>query len=73
MESPVLLADSVYWLGSVDTSDFLQINVYMVFRNGRALLIDPGPKGIFPQIRKALEKLIPPGGAFRDCSFQSES
>ncbi len=58
-DSPVLLADSVYWLGSTNASDFLQINVYLVFRNGKALLIDPGPKDIFPQIRRALESLLP--------------
>ena len=58
-DSPVLLADSVYWLGSTDTSNFLQINVYLIYRNGKALLIDPGPKDIFPQIRRALESILP--------------
>ena len=58
-ESPVLLADSVYWLGSTETSNFLQINVYLIYRDGKAILIDPGPKDIFPQIRSALETILP--------------
>ncbi len=57
--APVEIADSIYWLGSTNVSDFLQINTYMVYRNGKGIVIDPGPRKYFKETLTALEEIAP--------------
>ncbi len=58
-EAPQQIADSVFWLGSTDVSDFLQINIYLIYRNGMGIVIDPGPRNIFKQTLKAVREIAP--------------
>ena len=54
---PVKLNDSLYWLGMGGNPGFLQVNVYMIYRDGVGVLIDPGPSVRFEEIKKASESI----------------
>ncbi|MDC7239044.1 MAG: response regulator [Spirochaetales bacterium] len=57
--APRQIADNIYWLGSVKYEDFLQINCYLIYKEGKGVIVDPGPIDIFSSILKALEKVCP--------------
>ncbi len=57
--APRLIAESVYWLGTEDNFGSLLANVYMIYRNGKALIIDPGPRSDFKAVLRAAEKVAP--------------
>lgn len=56
---PIPVADGVWWLGSSDSSDFLQVNAYFVYREGIGIVFDPGPVGRFREIHAAAMSLAP--------------
>jgi len=56
-QGPVKLNDSLYWLGMGGNPGFLQVNVYMIYRDGVGILIDPGPSARFEEIKKACDSI----------------
>ena len=56
---PVEITNSVFWLGVSDSEDFLQANVFLIYRNGQGILIDPGPRRYFRETLRALEEVTP--------------
>lgn len=56
---PVQIAEGLYWLGVDDRDNLLQINAYLLIRNGMAVLFDPGPVPLFSKIQRSLLSLIP--------------
>ena len=57
--APHQVTDHIFWLGSVKYEDFLQINCYLFYKNGQAVIVDPGPVDIFSSVQKAVEKICP--------------
>lgn len=49
----------VFWLGIADETAF-RCNVYMVCDGGEAILIDPGGKLFFSQVRERVAQILPP-------------
>ncbi|MDC7221173.1 MAG: response regulator [Spirochaetales bacterium] len=58
-EAPRRIGESVYWLGSTDNSDGFLINIYLVYRQGKGVLIDPGPRSVFKETLAALRQIAP--------------
>lgn len=58
-KGPVQIAENIYWVGAEDPQDALQINVYLLIKKGKGVLIDPGPVPQFPDIRDALSSILP--------------
>ncbi len=63
-DSPVLLFDnrqghSVYWLGIAGETAF-RCNTYLVVDGEEGLLIDPGARYAFDEIRTRVEQVLPP-------------
>jgi len=60
-KKPVLLfkeeGHSIYWLGTAEESAF-RCNVYLILDGDQALLIDPGGKYFFEEVKKRLQQLI---------------
>ncbi len=57
--APRLIADSTYWLGSVDNTDSRQTNIYLIYRRGQGIIIDPGPRSVFRETLAALREIAP--------------
>jgi flavorubredoxin len=53
--APVKVNESVYWLGSTETSELLQVNIYLILRENEAFLIDPGH---VPSFEKSYEAFM---------------
>jgi diguanylate cyclase (GGDEF)-like protein len=56
-KAAVQLSESLFWLGMGENPDFLQINVYMLYRNGKAIIIDPGPLTGFKEVAAAADSI----------------
>lgn len=63
MERPTRLYDanghSIYWLGITDETAF-RCNAYLILDRNEAILVDPGSKQYFPQIRQRVAQILPP-------------
>ncbi len=64
MERPTCLyaADGheIYWLGITEETAF-RCNVYLIRDGAEAILIDPGNRTFFEQVRKRVEQIMDPG------------
>lgn len=56
---PIPVADGIWWLGSSDSENFLQVNAYLLYREGVGIIIDPGPVGCFREIHSAAMSIAP--------------
>lgn len=58
---PVLLLENgehrVYWLGNREETAF-RCNVYLIADGDRAILIDPGNRGFFPEVRRGVQQVL---------------
>lgn len=63
MDRPTVLhgADDhqVYWLGITDATAF-RCNAYLIRDGDEAILVDPGGKAFFPQVRQRVAQILPP-------------
>lgn len=63
LDQPTLLFSagehSVFWLGITDRTAF-RCNVYLICDGAEAILIDPGSKLFFPQVRDRVAQIMPP-------------
>ena len=57
--APIGLGDGIYWLGSSDNSDALKTNIYLIYREGAGVIIDPGPRAVFRNTLEALREIAP--------------
>lgn len=59
--TPLYMADghSIYWLGITDDTAF-RCNAYLIVDQDEAMLVDPGSKGYFPQVRQRVAQILPP-------------
>lgn len=49
----------IYWLGNTDETAF-RCNTYLLVDQQEAILIDPGSKQYFPQVRQRVAQIMPP-------------
>ncbi len=49
----------IFWLGITDETAF-RCNAYLIVDGHEAILVDPGSKQYFPQVRERVEQIIPP-------------
>lgn len=63
LERPTVLYDDgrhgVYWIGITDETAF-RCNTYLIRDGDQALLVDPGNRGFFEQVRSRVGQLMPP-------------
>jgi flavorubredoxin len=63
MKLPTLLYESeghrIFWLGITDETAF-RCNTYLIVDRDQAILIDPGSKQYFPQVRQRVAQIMPP-------------
>lgn len=63
MERPTLLYSSgshrIYWLGITDVTAF-RCNAYLISDGKEAILVDPGSKSYFQQVRQRVAQILPP-------------
>lgn len=63
MERPTLLYSSgshrIYWLGITDVTAF-RCNAYLISDGDEAILVDPGSKSYFKQVRQRVAQILPP-------------
>lgn len=63
MDRPTVLYGAeghhVYWLGITDVTAF-RCNAYLIRDGDEAILVDPGGKGFFPQVRQRVAQILPP-------------
>lgn len=63
MSRPTLLhasdGHSIYWLGITDETAF-RCNAYLIHDGREAILVDPGSKSFFPQVRERVAQILPP-------------
>lgn len=63
MELPTLLYESdghrIFWLGITDETAF-RCNTYLIVDRHEAILIDPGSKQYFPQVKRRVAQIMPP-------------
>lgn len=63
LEQPTLLyavnGHSIYWLGNTDETAF-RCNTYLIVDQHEAILVDPGSKKYFPQVRQRVAQILPP-------------
>jgi flavorubredoxin len=63
MERPTTLYEanghSIYWLGITDETAF-RCNAYLILDGREAILVDPGSKQYFPQVRQRVAQILPP-------------
>jgi flavorubredoxin len=52
---------SVYWLGITDVTAF-RCNTYLIVDGDQALLVDPGSRSFFPQVRQRVGQIVDPAG-----------
>lgn len=59
-EHPILIFEEdhhqIYWLGMMD-NDAFRTNIYVIIHGEEALLVDPGDKAFYPEIRNRLEEI----------------
>ncbi|MDA3810853.1 MAG: MBL fold metallo-hydrolase [Spirochaetaceae bacterium] len=55
--APIEINSSVYWLGSTETSELLQVNIYLILRGNEAFLLDPGPVPTFKKTFEAFQSI----------------
>jgi flavorubredoxin len=49
----------IFWLGITDETAF-RCNAYLILDRHEAILVDPGSRQYFPQVRQRVEQIIPP-------------
>jgi flavorubredoxin len=63
LESPTTLfaenGHSIFWLGITDETAF-RCNAYLIVDQHEAILVDPGSKQYFPQVRQRVAQIISP-------------
>lgn len=63
ISKPTLLYASgdhrIYWLGITDETAF-RCNAYMICDGTETILVDPGSKSFFPQVRQRVAQILPP-------------
>ena len=63
LESPTTLfaanGHGIYWLGITEETAF-RCNAYLIVDQHEAILVDPGSKQYFPQVRQRVEQILPP-------------
>lgn len=50
---------SIFWLGITDETAF-RCNTYLIVDQAEAILVDPGSKRYFDQVRQRIEQIMPP-------------
>ncbi|MEW6131578.1 MAG: MBL fold metallo-hydrolase [Pseudomonadota bacterium] len=50
---------AIYWLGIPEVTAF-RCNVYLIHDGNEAILVDPGSKGFFGQVRERVAQILPP-------------
>lgn len=50
---------SIYWLGITDDTAF-RCNAYLIVDQHEAILVDPGSKGYFTQVKQRVAQILPP-------------
>lgn len=55
---PYEVAPGVWWLGSSNSQEFLQVNTYLLVQKGKAILFDPGPVPCFREVFGAAGEVV---------------
>ncbi|MBF0165370.1 MAG: diguanylate cyclase [Magnetococcales bacterium] len=58
-DHPVLIAESIWWVGSLMGDDSFQCHVYLIVHGDNSVLIDPGSVLLFPIVLEKIQKIIP--------------
>lgn len=66
LDEPTILfkqdGHAVYWLGNNEPASAFRTNVYLIRDGDKALLVDPGNRSYFQQVKERVAQIMPPEG-----------